>query len=207
LGIYTDQRYIATRSEMRFGTRQYRDAAAKGLDTTIRKPQEQMMRLGFDWNEIVCHEKAFTVVRMLEDLMGSERFTQLLTTLLDRYRYRYLSFDDFQAQVEAVAGRKLDWFFHDWVNTNGVAGFTLEDVRMRDGSVEVRVRRIGNARFPVEVQVTLEDGAQTIQRIAPEPEVQTLIFPAASKARRVDIDPKSRCPLLKTGKESWQASP
>jgi hypothetical protein len=206
LGIYTDQRYIATRSEMRFGTRQYREAVTQGLDTTIRKPLEQMRSLPFDWNEIVCHEKAYAVVRMLEDLVGAERFLQIVQTLLECYRYRYLSFDDFQAHVEAISGRQLDWFFQDWVDTNGVAGYSIEDVQPHDGSVEVRIRRTGSARFPVEVQLTVEGGAQARQRIAPEPEVQTLIFPAASKPRRVEIDPISRCPLLKTGKEVWQSS-
>jgi hypothetical protein len=108
--------------------------------------------------------------------------------------------------VEAIAGRQLDWFFQDWVNTNGVAGWAIEDLQPHDGSVEVRIRRTGSARFPVEVQLTVEDGTQAFQRVAPEAEVQTLIFPAASKPRRVEIDPRSRCPLLKTGKEVWQSS-
>jgi aminopeptidase N len=157
----------------------------------------------FDWGEIVCHEKAYAVVRMLADMMGPDRFLELLHTLQDRYRYRFLSFDDFQAAAETAAGRKLDWFFHDWVDTNGVAGYAIERVEAHDGRIPVRIRQTGTARFPVEVSLTTEDGVQSVQRIAPEPDTQTLDFAAAGQPAGVNIDPRGMCPLRKTGKENW----
>jgi hypothetical protein len=203
LGIYTDQLYMAQRAKLRFGTGQYRASVSEGLDTTIRRTTQQMKANRFDWGEIVCHEKAYTVVRMLSDMMGPDRFLQFLRTLQDRYRYQFLSFDAFQAAAEAAAGRKLDWFSHDWVDTNGVAGYAIESVEAHGGSIQVRVRRTGTARFSVEVRLTTEDGAQSVQRIAPEPDTGTLDFAAAGQPRRVEIDPRGVCPLRKTGKEIW----
>ncbi len=204
LGIYSDQRYIASRGKPRFGSGQYRQAAAKGLDTTIRRTTKEMKALRFNWGSVICHEKAYAVVRMLEDVMGADRFLRLLQTLLDRYRYRRLSFDDFQATAEAVAGQKLDWFFHDWVDTNGAASYAIESVRPREGGAQVQIRRTGTARFPIEVRLTMDDGSQTIRRIALEPEVQTLDFATPGRPKRVEIDPGGRCPLLKQGKEVWE---
>jgi hypothetical protein len=206
LGIYTDQLYMRQRGKLRFGTDQYRAAVSRGFDTSIRRTTRQMKANRFDWGEIVGHEKAYTVVRMLSDIMGADRFLQLLHTLLDGYRYQFLSFDDFQAAAETAAGQKLDWFFHDWVDTNGVAGYAIESVQTHDGHVQVQIRRTGTARFPVEVRLTTDDGVQTVRRIAPEPDLQTLDFAATGQPRRVDIDPRGICPLLKTGKETWSKS-
>lgn len=203
LGIYTDQLYMAQRAKLRYGTGQYRDAVSQGFDTTIRRTLRQMKANRFDWNNIIGHQKAYAVVRMLADMLGTDRFLQFLQALLDRYRYQLLSFDDFQAAAETAAGQKLDWFFHDWVDTNGVAGYVIESVQPGEGRVQVRIRRKGTARFPVEVSVTTEDGVKSVQRIAPDPELQTLDFAAAGKPTRVNIDPRGICPLRKTGKEIW----
>lgn len=194
LGIATDLRCVARHEKASFPTGRYRDAVAKGLDTTIRRPLAEMRKLHFDWNNIISHQKAYAVVRMLEDLLGEERFVRLLKTLQERYRYRLLSFDDFQKVTEELAGRKLDWFFHDWVDTNAVAGFAVESMTRSKEGVEVAIRRTGAARFPVEVRLTMADGTQLLQRIAYEPEVQTLLFDVKGEPQKVDIDPRNRCP-------------
>jgi hypothetical protein len=204
LGIYSDQLYMASREKWGFGSQQYTQAVAKGFDTTIRRTRDQMRSWRFDWNNAICHQKAFAVVRMLEELMGTDRFLRLLRYLLDTYRYKYLSFDDFQAAVEEAAGRKLDWFFHDWVDTNGVASYAIERVTTRDRSAQVQIRRTGAARFPVEIVLTMEDGSQVAKRIAHELEEQTLDFEVSGQLKRAEIDPKGKCPLLKQGKEVWE---
>ncbi len=204
LGIFSDQRYMALHGGGRFGTYQYREAAAKGLDTTIRQTSEQMKKLKFDWNNIICHSKAYGVVRMLEDLMGKDRFFHLLETLLDRYRYKVLSFDRFQSVAEEAAGQKLDWFFQDWVNTNGVASYSMENVKRREGGVSVQIRRTGTARFPLEIRLTMEDGSQITKRILHEPESQRMDFEVSGEPKLIEMDPGKICPLIKQGNEIWE---
>ncbi len=204
LGIYSDQRYMASHGTLRFSSGQYRDAAAKGLDTTVRRTTEQMRALKFDWNNVVCHQKAYAVIRMLEDLIGTDRFAQLVQRLLERYRYQYLSFDDFYSTAEAISAQKLDWFFHDWVNTNAVASYAVEGVQRHETGVHVQIRRTGAARFPVEVRLTMRDGAQAVKRIAYDQEIQTVEFPATGEPKRVEIEPRGICPLIKQGKELWE---
>jgi aminopeptidase N len=200
LGIYTDQLYMARRGTRRFSIAQYRAAIAKGLDTTIRRTRAQMKANRFDWGTVISHEKAYAVVRMLADLMGPERFLDFLRDLLRRFRCRILSFDDFRSAAEETAGRDLGWFFHDWVDTNRVAGYAIENVRNRDGHVEVVVRRTGTARFPIEIRVTTNQGVQMVQRIAPDPDLQTLVFEAAGQPANVAIDPRGICPLSYSGR-------
>jgi hypothetical protein len=200
LGMYSDQLYTQTYyPDKKWETGTYTKAAAKGFDTTIRRSHEEMKSLKYEWNMAICHYKAFRVIRMLEDLMGKERFFSLVQRLLERYRYRYLSFDAFQKEAEEVSGQKLDWFFNDWLNTSKTARFEVEDVQKQDESVQVRIRRLGDARFPIEVRLTLEDGTQFTKRIAYEPEIQILEFAASGNPKSIELDPRWICTLVKVG--------
>ncbi len=206
LGIYSDQLFMAARkSSYRFGSGAYLKAAAAGFDTTIRRPSQDLKSLKFDWNNAIYHSKAYAVIRMLADLVGAERFQSALRGLTSDYRHRILPAEEFQRAVETVAERNLDWFFQDWVEGNSTARFAIEQVTARDGTVEVVVSRTGEARFPVEVKVTTADGKESVKRMAHDAERQTLVFPSTSPPKRVEIDPRGTCPILKSGKEVWNA--
>lgn len=208
LGIYSDQLFMAARgSSYFFGPGAYLKAAAAGHDTTIRRPREDLKSLKFDWNNSIYHSKAYVVIRMLADLTGPDRFLSIMRTLTSDYRHRCLASEDFQRTVEAFADRELDWFFQDWVDGNAKARFAIEQVTARDGTVEVVVRRTGEARFPVEVRLTAADGRESVQRMAYDAGRQTLVFSSTSPPKRVEIDPRGICPILKNGGEVWnQAS-
>ncbi len=164
---------------------------------------EKMKTLHFDWNNAISHQKAYAVIRMLENLIGTGPFHQLLQALLKDYRYRYLSFDDFKAAAEAASSQKLDWFFHDWVDTGAVACYSIQEVQQSEHSVKITIRRNGTARFPVEVRLKTQDGVQIVKSIAYQLDVQTLDFPDVGEPKRVEIDPRQICPLLKKGMEIW----
>ncbi|MBN2321680.1 MAG: hypothetical protein JXR49_21555 [Acidobacteria bacterium] len=148
-----------------------------------------------------------TAGQLLEKSLTEEgrRYWHWIEILLDRYRYKYLSFDDFQAVAEEAARQKLDWFFHDWVNTNSVASYAIEDVKQREEIVSVKIRRTGTARFPIEIRLTMEDGTQTTKRILYEPDFQVLNFEDSGEPELIEIDPRGICPLLKQGKEVWKS--
>lgn len=207
LGIYSDQLYMSSLEPpgLRFNTGSYFAAASKGLDTTIRKTNQERKTLKYDWNNAVCHAKSYQVVQMLADMVGPDRFMQILLRILDQFRNQYLSFEQFQAAVEAVAEQKLDWFFHDWVETDGRMSYAIAAVNAHNGAIDVQVRSTGTARFPLEVQVNTEDGAQIVKRISPQSEVQTLNFITSSPPTRIELDPKRKCPLIRDGKEVWRA--
>lgn len=204
LGIYTDGLYAAaTRSlHMTPGWKTFEQATAKGLDTTILRPRAQLKRMKFDWNSGVYHYKAYAVMRMLADLMGPDRFLTMMHGLLSNYRHSWLPAEEFQSAVETAAGRKLDWFFEDWVRGSGVARFSIETVRASEGSVDIVIRRSGAARFPVEVKLISADGSEQVQRIGENADLQTLHFRSVA-AKRVEIDPRGQCPMIKSGAEVW----
>ena len=63
-----------------------------------------------------------------------ERFIGLLHALLESYRYRALTTEDFQKAVERVmtpamaieGGHSMDWFFDQYVKSTGVPEYEIE---------------------------------------------------------------------------------
>ncbi len=61
------------------------------------------------------------------------RFQRLLASLMEGYRYRALTTDDFQRAVEKVmtpamaleGGRSMDWFFDQWVRGTGIPKYSV----------------------------------------------------------------------------------
>ena len=78
---------------------------------------------------------------MLRDSTSKDpdaRFNKLLQTLLRDYRYRGISTADLQREIEKVmtpamaleGGRKMDWFFDQWVHGTGIPRYSVSfDVR------------------------------------------------------------------------------
>ncbi|HLQ00282.1 MAG TPA: M1 family aminopeptidase, partial [Candidatus Limnocylindria bacterium] len=74
-------------------------------------------------------------------------FLDLLHNLLLKYRYRALSTDDLQREIEAVlppamaleGGRSLDWFFDQWVRGTGIPHYKVTfAVHEQDGAFKVQ---------------------------------------------------------------------
>ncbi len=74
-------------------------------------------------------------------------FLDLLHNLLLKYRYRALSTDDLQREIEAVlppamaleGGRSLDWFFDQWVRGTGIPHYKVTfAVHEQDGAFNVQ---------------------------------------------------------------------
>ena len=80
----------------------------------------------------------FHMLRMMLQDPGSknpdERFVKLLRGLLESYRYRALSTDDFQKAVERImtpamaieGGHSMDWFFEQYVKSTGVPSYEVK---------------------------------------------------------------------------------
>ncbi len=80
----------------------------------------------------------FHMLRMMlrdpETKEPDARFIQLLHSLLEARRYHAVTNEDLQRAVEAVmtpamaleGGRSMDWFFDQWVRSNGIPHYSVE---------------------------------------------------------------------------------
>ncbi len=125
---------------------------------------------------LVVHKKAAWVFHMLRMLWldpasGSDSlFTRLLRRYYRQFRGRQVSTATFQALVESVGGRPMDWFFRQWVYDYRLPEFRWSyRIRAgRKGLYEIQLRfaeqtGLKPLRLPVLVRVELENG-QTLRR-------------------------------------------
>jgi len=102
--------------------------------------------------------------------------------------------EDFIQIVEGASGRRLDWFFSEWLY-----GDVLPDYRIADMSVsvshdttfvDVKVENAGTGLMPVPVALYTDKGQRTSEVWVAAHETAHLRFVSRSKPERVEIDPQ-----------------
>jgi aminopeptidase N len=147
-------------------------------------------------------------------MLGWERFRPALTTYFHRFRFKHPTPDDFFTTISQEAGEDLGWFFEEAYGSSNVFDYAAE--RLESAPVGLRgfvestpgappefqettdpnrfrttvvVRRIGEARFPIDVLVTFEDGDQVRERWDGQARWQSYFYERSSRAVSVLVDP------------------
>jgi hypothetical protein len=124
--------------------------------------------------------KTATVLLTLEKVIGEDTLRQALHTYFMRYRFTHPTGEDFLKTIEEVSGKDLRWYFNQAVYGTNVFDYQVDDAhsdplqwwetsRARptpaDGMYRtyVTVRRKGDFVFPVDLQVTFDDGSSATE--------------------------------------------
>jgi hypothetical protein len=162
----------------------------------------------------ITYAKTALWLHTLERMLGWERFRPALTTYFHRFRFKHPTPDDFFTTVSQETGEDLGWFFEEAYGSSNVFDYAAERLESMPvglrGFVEsapgappefqettdpnrfrttVVVRRIGEARFPVDVLVTFEDGDQVRERWDGQARWQSYFYERSSRAVSVQVDP------------------
>jgi aminopeptidase N len=145
---------------------------------------------------INLYDKGAWVLRMLNDILGKDEFTDAIRFYLDRYQFRNASTHDFEMTVEEFTGQDLGWFFSQWVYKAGHPKLEVETEW--DGSglpLRVRVQQTqetdsltGLFRFPLEI-ATYGPGGWDLHRVWVEHEEEEFVFPVDERPDLILIDP------------------
>lgn len=166
LGLYMDRCYAEARglglSHHQWVVKSYIQALREGVDTTVVQPPEKLQAAEFDWNNIIVHGKGYSIISMLEQILGGELFRQIFNEALKRFKHRDISVKDFQHLCEELSGEKLDWFFYQWLYTNRYLSYRIAyQEHWKQGDVyylKVRIERLGDVCMSIPVQATFQDG-------------------------------------------------
>jgi hypothetical protein len=111
--------------------------------------------------------KAAYVHNMLRHIMGDSLFFRLYRGYAARFASREVTLEDFEHLAEELSGRKLDWFFDQWVKNRGIPRLKLYNVKSAAAAggwvTRGRVRIVGYDKFTAYVDVGVEspDGIAT----------------------------------------------
>jgi hypothetical protein len=168
----------------------------------------------------ITYAKTALWLHTLERMLGWERFRPALTTYFHRFRFKHPTPHDFFTTISQEAGEDLGWFFEEVYGSSNVFDYAAERLESvpvgQRGFVEatpgappefqattdqsrfrttVVVRRIGEARFPIDVLVTFENGDQVREQWDGQARWQSYFYERPSRAVSVQVDP-SRILLL-----------
>jgi hypothetical protein len=197
MGIYADREYVRARNlslEKHEGLMsRYTDGVRGNLDTTVDRPPEQLVGLGFSFNNVVIHGKGFSIISALDNLLGDETFDRVYLRCLNEFAGRRLGAAEFRKIAEEESGQDLGWFFDEWVRSNRYLLYEVTSrasARVGDRHVsEVTVERVGPMKMPVPVVAYFEDGTSQVQFTDRLLGVNVLRFESSAPLADVSIDP------------------
>jgi tetratricopeptide (TPR) repeat protein len=154
--------------------------------------------------QYIMYAKGAFVYKLLRDTMGQQKFDQLLRTLLQEYRGKNASIDDFEKLASRVNGDNLRYFFARWVEGTGVPEFSsdYQIIRTRGGKFVARgtiKQNYDNLRLPVDVQLKSEgdSGLKTV----------TVQVDEASADFNIEADGKPIAVIIDPGYKILRISP
>jgi hypothetical protein len=70
--------------------------------------------------------KGAAILNMLRSLMGNDRFSKLMKTFPEQHAWQSVSTADFRKSAEQIFGQDLQYFFLQWIESNGAPEFKME---------------------------------------------------------------------------------
>jgi aminopeptidase N len=116
--------------------------------------------------QVVGYNKVAFIFHMLAAEIGHDAFASGLSRFWSLHAFETAGWEQLQAAFEHTSGRRLDWFFAQWLTRTGAPVLALgsSGVQRTDGAYKVRVEvRQSSPYYRLTVPVTLEtrDGTET----------------------------------------------
>jgi hypothetical protein len=161
----------------------------------------------------LSYAKTALWLHTLERYVGWPTMQRIMSTYFARWKFRHPKPQDFFAVVNEVTGRDMTWFFDQVYRSSNVFDYALDDLKTgplqvsgfvdaggkreyvagkTDGTryrTRVVARRLGEAIFPVNVEVTFENGEKVRQRWDGVDRWKAFTFERTSPAASARVDP------------------
>ena len=161
----------------------------------------------------LSYTKTALWLHTLERYVGWPTMQRIMSTYFARWKFRHPKPQDFFAVVNEVTGRDMTWFFDQVYRSSNVFDYALDDLKTGPAKVTgfvdaggkrefvagkatagryrtvVVARRLGEAIFPVDVEVTFEKGEKARQAWSGAERWKAFAFEGASPAVSARVDP------------------
>ena len=136
------------------------------------------------------------VFRMMRETIVADKFNHLIRSLVDDYRGKSISIDEFETLATKVAGQNMRYFFAQWVEGTGVPEFSsdYQIIRTRGGKFRTRgtvKQNLDSLRMPVEIALRTEasENKSTILRF--DEKSEDFDFESNGQPLEVMVDPNN----------------
>lgn len=176
----------------------YIDVVKTGFNTTILQPVDKLNHTGFDWEKIITESKSYIIMNMLELFIGSNNFIKIQKELLNKFAHHIVTPLDFQNICEKISGKKLGWFFEQWLKSNkkldyGIKSFSVKQTE-KGYKVSIIVQNLEEAIMPVAISLTLKNGDRMFYVWEGKEKEKELTFDTSTPIKEIFLDPARTLP-------------
>lgn len=153
----------------------------------------------------IAYNKPQLVLSTLEGLLGSQTMAEVLRTYFREFRFKHPTAQDFEKVCEEVSGKKLDWFFDQFIGGTGVVDFAVKSIdyyketNLNSGAstfvTKVVVVRNGQVKMPVDLRLALYDGSSVDTMWNGQDRRQSFKFRTSSAPSYAQLDPFHKIPI------------
>lgn len=132
----------------------YLYVARQNLDQPLSYPQDSLSKFN---KNLANPYKAGVGMKYLDHFLEDETVKYSIKEFYQMYKLRSANSEDFEALLKRNAGKDIDWFFEDYVNSREKIDFKIRKIKKEGDSLKVTIKnRTGNG-MPVSLY-GLNDG-------------------------------------------------
>jgi hypothetical protein len=179
---------------------------------------------------VASYTKGAIFLHQLSYIIGEQNVKQSLNKLLDEWKFKHPTGEDFIRIAEEVSGIVLDWYYEYWVTTTREIDYAVASVTEEGETSVIQLSRLGQMPMPVEAVVSFSDGTSEMHYIPmrimwgekvnenPEqtrlirndwpwvqPDYMLTIARPISEIEKVEIDPSGRMADINRVNNVWSA--
>jgi aminopeptidase N len=149
--------------------------------------------------DATLYQKGGFILHMLRETVGDEIFWKSLNKYLDEHKYGNVETADLQRAFERTSGKRLDWFFDQWVYKAGYPELRVRHTYQpgsKQLTLTVEQTQAPDAmtpavfRLPVEIEIATASGTRT-ERIEINSRTQVFNFRLDSKPLMIRFDKRA----------------
>ena len=143
----------------------------------------------------ITYNKTALWLHTLERYLGWRRLQRGMSLFFTRSTFKHPTPEDFFSAINEGAGRDLTWYFDQVYRSSNAFDYavgTLTTNKRGDAyHTEVMVQRRGEALFPVDVQVTFDDGSRVREHWDGRERWKLYTWDRSAAAVSAEVDPDS----------------
>lgn len=153
----------------------------------------------------IAYNKPELVLSTLEGVLGAQTMGKVLRTYFQEFKFKHPTAQDFEKVCEEVSGKKLNWFFDQFIRGTGVVDFAVksisyyEETDLNSGAstfvTKVVVLRNGEVKMPVDLKLSLDDGSSVDTVWNGQNRWQAFEFRTSSAPGYAQLDPFHKIPI------------
>jgi len=108
---------------------------------------------------IGAYTKGAVFLAQLEYIIGKRDFRSGLLRYYNEWKFKHPNPNDFIRVMEKESGIELDWYKEYWVNTTHTIDYSVDAIELKNGHVQINLKKLGYMPMPLDIQIKLKDGS------------------------------------------------